>query len=267
MLLPWCAGGMSALEIAAFVILGFVAGTYGTLVGVGGGLLVVPVLLFLHVSPKEAAGTSLAVVFANAASGSVNYLRQRRVDVRTALVFALAGLPGALLGGLVDQFVPKRMFSLAFGLFLAFIALRLFLSHGGSRDNTPAPSGTQNRQRFFPWMAAGIGLFAGFLASIFGVGGGIVYVPVMIYFFAFPAHIATATSTFVIALTAIFGTASHAYYGDVLWGPALAIAVGAIVGAQVGADIAKRIRVAPLMRLFSLAVLLAALWLLYRALT
>jgi uncharacterized protein len=256
---------MNALEGAGFITLGFVAGIYGTLVGVGGGLLIVPILLLNHVAPKDAAGTSMAVVLANAASGSVSYLRQRRIDVRSAFVFALAGLPGALLGGLVDQYVPRTLFSLLFSALLFFVGVRFFLKPG--QDGPAAVVSSGNTAGFRPVPAAAIGLVAGFLASMFGVGGGIIFVPSMAYLFGFPAHIATATSTFIIALTAIFGTASHAYYHDVLWGPAVAIAIGAVAGAQIGARIAPRVRVSQLMRLFSVAVLLAALWLLYKALT
>jgi len=257
---------MNALEGAGFIALGFVAGIYGTLVGVGGGLLIVPTLLLNHVAPKDAAGTSMAVVLANAASGSVSYLRQRRVDVRSAFVLALAGLPGALLGGVVDQYVPRTLFSLLFSTLLLIVGVRFFLKPGQEAQGSAAVASSANTAGFRPFPAAAIGLVAGFLASMFGIGGGIIFVPSMAYLFGFPAHVATATSTFIIALTAIFGTASHAYYHDVLWGPALALAIGAVAGAQIGARIAPRLRVPQLMRLFSVAVLLAALWLLYKAL-
>jgi uncharacterized membrane protein YfcA len=255
---------VSALEAAAFIALGVAAGTYGTLIGVGGGVLIVPVLLFAHVAPKDAAGTSMAVVLANAASGSLSYVRQRRVDVRAGIIFALAGLPGALLGALADQYVPRRLFSFLFALLLAFVGARLFVRPGQDMGGEAAIADARHTVGFRPWLAAAIGLGAGFAASMFGIGGGIVFVPSMIYLFSFPAHVATATSTFIIALTAIFGTASHAYYHDVLWGPAILIAVGAIAGAQIGVRIAPRVRVPHLMRLFSLAVLLAALWLFYK---
>jgi uncharacterized protein len=258
---------VTALDAAGFIALGLVAGTYGTLIGVGGGLLVVPVLLMLHLAPKEAAGTSMAVVLANAASGSLTYLRQRRVDVRAGFVFALAGLPGTLLGGFADQYVHIRLFNLLFGLLLAVVGLRLFVRPGNDTAGEAPLAEERSTGGFRPLPAIAIGFAAGFLASIFGIGGGIIYVPSMVYLFSFPGHVATATSTFVIALTAIFGTASHAYYHDVLWGPALLIAIGAIAGAQVGASIAPRVRVPSLLRLFSLAVLLAAAWLLYRALS
>ncbi|MBC5806857.1 MAG: hypothetical protein DLM53_09840 [Candidatus Eremiobacter antarcticus] len=269
---------MSWLEIVAFVLLGFATGTYGTLVGVGGGLIIVPVLLFLHVAPKEAAGTSMAVVLANAASGAWSYHRQRIIDLRAGLIFALAGLPGAILGGYADQFVPRRGFGLGFGLFLALMSLRLFLSRrtnvGESTPPEPAPTQTASTQpaRSTPskiatpsaaWLAACLGFVVGFLASMLGIGGGIAYVPGMVYLFHYLPHAATATSTFIIALTAIFATASHAYYGDVLWGPAVAIAVGAVAGAQLGARLARNVASEGLMRLFGVAVLGTSIWLIY----
>ena len=64
-------------------------------------------------------------------------------------------------------------------------------------------------------------------ASAFGIGGGLVQVPAMVYLFAFPPHVATATSTLIIACTSLFGTASHALFGDVRWAPALLVAIGA----------------------------------------
>ena len=87
----------------------------------------------------------------------------------------------------------------------------------------------------------------------------------MVYLFGFPAHVATATSTLIIASTSLFGTASHALFGDVRWTPALLVAVGAVIGAQIGARLAKRIEAAPLMRLLAIGVLITAIKLLWNA--
>jgi len=255
---------LNGMHAAAFVGLGFAAGTYGTLIGVGGGVLIVPVLLlWLHVAPKDAAGTSMAVVLANAASGSASFLRQRRVDLRAGIAFALAGIPGAVLGGIADQFVAPRLFSILFATFLAIVGLRLLVRPGqsGVPTATANPSVTSG---FRVGPAIAIGLVAGFVASLFGVGGGIVFVPTMAYLFAFPAHVATATSTFIIALTAIVATATHAYYHDVLWVPAAWLALGAVAGAQAGARIAPHVHASGLLRLFALAVLIASGWLFYK---
>jgi uncharacterized membrane protein YfcA len=258
---------MNWANAGAFVALGLAAGTYGALIGVGGGVLIVPVLLlWQHVAPKDAAGTSMAVVLANAASGSVTFMRQRRVDIRSGVVFALAGLPGAVLGGIADQVVAPKIFSLLFAAFLIIVGVRLLLQPGQTASEPPAIADASTTSGFRVLPAVVIGLFAGFVASLFGIGGGIIFVPTMVYLFAYPAHVATATSTFIIALTAIVATLTHAAYHDVLWGPAAWLAVGAIGGAQIGARLAPRVRAAGLLRLFALAVLFAAAWLCYKAL-
>lgn len=253
---------MSWLEIAGFLALGFLAGGYGTLVGIGGGLLVVPVLIFAHYPAKIAAGTSTVVVLGTAVSGSIAYLRQGRVHLGAAVTFALAGLPGAVLGAFVDQHIPQRLFSGLFALLLLVMAARAFTSRVEDR---PIEAGVA-RTRFPVGAAIAIGFCAGVIASALGVGGGLIFVPTMVYLFGFAAHVATASSASIIALTAVAGTASHAYYHDIRWAPAVAIAVGAVGGAQVGARLAPRVRSQQLMRLFSLGMVAAALWLLYRAL-
>src|SRR5579872_681599 len=114
-------------EAVGFVALGLLAGIYVTLVGVGGGLFIVPVLIFAQFAPREAAGTAMAVVLCNAISGSVSFLRNGRVAVTTGLAFGAVGVPGAFIGAYIDQLLPKHVLSLIFGLFLLLMAARLFL--------------------------------------------------------------------------------------------------------------------------------------------
>jgi uncharacterized protein len=254
------------LEIVAFLALGFVAGSYGTLVGIGGGLIVVPVLIFSHYPDRIAAGTSMVVVLANAASGSTSFLQQRQVNVRAGILFALAGLPGALLGATVDQHVPQKLFNLLFGILLAIIGVRIFIAPANQPTTATANENHGIAANFSVALVLAFGFLAGFVASIFGVGGGLIYVPTMVYLLGFATHVATATSTFTIAITAIFGTISHAYYHDIRWGPAIAIALGAIAGGQVGALVAPRVRSAQLLQFFSIAIFVAAVWLVYRSL-
>jgi uncharacterized membrane protein YfcA len=271
--MPW-------YEFVAFVALGLVVGTYGTMVGVGGGFLMVPVFLFMHQPAKVAAGTSLAVVLVNSVSGTLQYLRQRRVDLVSGLIFSIAGIPGALLGAYADQFIPHRVFTILFGVLLLVVGARILLvrekAESLSDDSTPQRGaasawhirrdfddahGVRHSYRYSLIGGIAISVATGFLASLFGIGGGVVQVPAMVYLFGFPAHVATATSQFIIAVTSFFGTASHLYYGDVLPLPALALALGAIAGAPLGAFLALRMKAAPLMRWLSLAILFAAIYL------
>lgn len=270
--MPW-------FEALGFVILGFFVGTYGSMVGVGGGFFIVPVLLFLGNSARVAAGTSLFVVLANSTSSLVSYLRQRRVDLRSGALFAAAGIPGALLGAWVDQFVPRHIFNMLFGALLVAVALRTFLSKEAQAEDAPEAvppeksgdvqrdfvdaMGVRYRYRFNVLGGIAVSAVTGFLASLFGIGGGVIQVPAMVYLFSFPAHIAVGTSQLIIAVTALFGTLSHAYYGDILLMPALFLAIGAIAGAQLGARLAVRMRATALMRWLSLALAASALYLIF----
>lgn len=280
-------------EAVGLIALGLFAGGYGSMVGLGGGFVLVPAFLLLHYDSRVAAGTSIFVVLLNAASGSIQYLRQRRVDLRSAIVFATAGIPGAWLGAAIDQVIPQRVFLFVFAALLAWAAIRLLttsklthaeLSAEAHRDDEPRPGlvddesrgiitrdfrdrqGVRHTYRYNLAEGVMISIGAGFVASSLGVGGGLVQVPAMIYLFGFPPHVAIATSTLIIALTAFFGTASHALYGDVAWTPALLVGLGAVVGAQFGARLAKRAPEKPLLRLLALAVIVTAAKLIWDAL-
>lgn len=279
--MPW-------YEIVGLVLLGFVVGGYGSMVGVGGGFILTPIFLLAHIAPKDAAGTSMAVVLANAASGAWSYFRQKRADVHTALVFAAAGIPGAILGALIDQYIPRRTFAVLYALLCAVVGAHILITADPRRRPVDGATtatgvererawgtivrdfvdaeGTRHTYSYSLYWGIALSFGVGFLASIFGIGGGVVHVPAMVYLFSFPAHVAIATSTVIIALTSLFGAASHAYYGDVLYAPAIAVAVGAVLGAQVGARLARTIKPAPLLRLLSIALLSAAATLIYRAL-
>src|SRR5439155_23804189 len=117
---------MDLVALLLFVLFGAAVGAYGTLIGAGGGFIIVPVLLLLlHWPHQQAVGTSLLVVTANAASGSWVYWRQRRIDLRTGWQFALATLPGAVLGSFVVDLLTSRIFYLVFGVWLVAVSLYL----------------------------------------------------------------------------------------------------------------------------------------------
>lgn len=260
---------MSALTFVAWVAVGIAVGTYGTLIGAGGGFVLVPILLFVYPSapPAQVTAVSLAVVFVNAASGSIGYHRLRRADYRTGIVLALATLPGAVLGALLVGAVPRRAFNLILGVLLVVVSLMLlFRPHG------PIPlllrsrfavtrvlvDSDQNRYeyRFNLGLLALLSTLIGLLSSLLGIGGGIILVPLMTTFFAFPAHIAVATSQFVLMVMAATGTITHLLrhdYGTLLW-LTLALAVGVLVGAQFGAVLSRRIGASLIIRLLAIAL-------------
>ena len=247
---PWAA--------SAFVAFGVLVGAYGTLVGAGGGFLVVPALILAcGFDPKLAVGTSLAVVLCNAMSGTWAYARRGLVEWRTALVFAAATVPGSLLGPHLLAMVPERAFKAAFGLLLLGLAAWLLF-----KPAPPADAGGARRGLF--WGAV-LSLGVGFLSSMLGIGGGVIHVPVLIYLLGFPAHVAIATSHATLAVSAGFGVAAHAREGQVLWGTALPIGLGALVGAQAGAWLSRRVAMPWVIRALGAAIALVGVRCLWMA--
>ena len=115
------------VEYLLLIPLGFVVGAYGTLIGAGGGFVLVPILLMLYPqeSPETITSISLAVVFFNALSGTLAYARLKRIEYRSGLLFSAATVPGAILGALTTSYVHRRLFDVIFGVVLIAVAALL----------------------------------------------------------------------------------------------------------------------------------------------
>ncbi len=265
------------IEFAALACLGVVVGGFGTLVGAGGGFLLVPVLLLLYPErdPDTITAMSLLVVFANAASGSAAYGWQGRIDFRSGGWFALATLPGSVAGALLVGYIPRTAFDAGFALLLAALGAFLLVPRRGVtavRDPITGAGVVRRLMRdreghtyvyaYRRWQGLAISLGVGFVSSLLGIGGGIVHVPAMAIILHFPIHIAAATSHFVLAVTALEATGTHLVAGS-LEGDALAqasaIAVGAVAGAQAGARLSRHVQGRLMIRALGAAMLLVAL--------
>jgi uncharacterized membrane protein YfcA len=240
------------------VPLGFIVGAYGTLIGAGGGFVLMPILLLLYPTetPELLTSISLAVVFFNALSGSVAYAQMRRIDYKSGIMFSAATIPGAILGALATGYIPRRLFDGIFGILLIGVAAFLWFrerpgdsesSGKGTHDLTRflvEADGTSHVYSYNPYLGVGLSIFVGFLSSLLGIGGGIIHVPALVYLLNFPVHIATATSHFVLAVMALTGTAVHVATGVFSHGVrrTIALAVGVLLGAQLGARLSNRVQ-------------------------
>jgi uncharacterized membrane protein YfcA len=237
---------------------GFIIGAYGTLIGAGGGFVLVPMLILLYPeeSPEIITSISLAVVFFNALSGSLAYMRMKRVDYRSGFLFAAATVPGAILGALTTSFIPRRLFNIILGILL--IAASLFLmfyspkrngqesgaSRGSLVRNLTEADGTTHTFSFSPTLGIGLSLVVGYVSSLLGIGGGIIHVPALVHLLNFPVHVATATSHFILAIMALTGTGVHIVTGAFHHGirRTIALSIGVLIGAQLGALLSNRVK-------------------------
>lgn len=264
---------MVEFQFWQYATFGVLVGCYGTIVGLGGGFLVVPALILLAgFSPQQAAGTSLVVVFANAVSGNISYYRQKRIDTATGWRFGLASVPGSFLGVELSRVFTNDPFKIVFGIILVAASIFLMIkpqrnaisSHahdphkiGMTQRRLVDSSGNVHEYSFSMRAGLVLSLFAGIVSSLFGVGGGIVYVPVLVYLFGFPARIATATSFFVLLISSVAGAAFHGFYQHTVYSVGCFIGLGAVIGAQIGAGLSRRLKNTLILRLFAAALLMA----------
>ncbi len=263
------------------ILLGFAVGAFGTVVGAGGGFVLVPILLLLYPDddPETITAISLFVVCANATSGAAAYARQKRIDLRSGLWFAAGTLPGAIAGAITVGYIPRRTFDAIFAITLSslgvFLALRSnrqaiqdpVIGRGVVRRLITDRYGNTFVYSFQLWKGVLLSAGIGFLSSLLGIGGGVIHVPMMATMLHFPVHIATATSQFVLAFMSAEGTAVHLSTGALAEGfdKAIFLAIGAVPGAQVGAYLSRRVHGAVITRTLACALVLVGVRLALKA--
>lgn len=214
--------------ILALVGGGFAAGIVAGLMGVGGGTLMVPILVALGASPVQAVATSGLAILVTSISGTVQNFRMGVLRPSKILALGIPSLLTAQLGVILASALAPDVLLWAFaGLLLVNIPL---MSWGNAlRKKAPADQvAIESRPS-----QIGTGTLAGFLAGLFGIGGGVIMVPLQILLLKEPIKTAIQTSLAVIVLTSIAATAGHAWHGNVLplWGVILGL--GGLVGAQI----------------------------------
>lgn len=261
-------------------IVGFALG----LTGGGGGVFAVPLLVYgLAIAPREAVGISLASVGGTALFGAVPRWVRGEVELRTGLLFAIAGMIGAPLGTYLSKLVPEHVLLVLFALLMFVVASRMWSkaknpqvvsgvcvteSEPGQdhsacqRDEDGTLRLSSKCARLLVW----VGLATGVLSGMFGVGGGFVIVPALVLFSGMAIHQAVGTSLFVIVLISISGIASHLAAGNSL---SLDIAyqfmIGGFVGMGLGGLLAKRLNGPTLQKTFSVAVVLVAIFVIFKS--
>jgi uncharacterized membrane protein YfcA len=263
----------TALQYFALISLGFGIGAYGTLIGAGGGFLLMPLLLFIY--PKEHQQTltaiSLAVVFFNSISGAAAYAHLKRIDYKSGMMMAAATVPGAIFGVITNASIPRRGFEAIFSIFLIGLALFLFLRPKSDtkpvseKPLTPSRGltrvfesvdGLTFEYHYSLWLGLVVFFFLGFIASFLGIGGGSLVVPTLAYLLHFPVFIATGTSQFIVVITTFTATLVDIFHGSFHHGAhrIAALGIGVLIGAQLGAYLSNKISGAWIIRALALAV-------------
>ena len=253
------------------LVLGTCTGTLSGLLGIGGGLLMVPALTMFGVPLVQATATSLVGVFLSSVSGSLRNLRMKELNWRVSLVLAAFGIFTAQGGAWLGDRIPDHWLSLSFaGLLLLTIYLMNLRQSLKSRHAINAELPTESKLasnpiRYAP--TAGIGLLVGLLSGLFGVGGGLVMVPLQMLLLNEPIKSAVRTSLGAIVAIAVSALAQHAWNGNVLWIPGLCLGLGGIVGAQIGTRLLPRFPDRTVSLTFRYTLIILAVYMVVRVLS
>jgi uncharacterized protein len=242
-------------EIVVMVVIGTFAGIIGAMVGVGGGIIVSPALTFMGFSPAQIASTSLIPVSFTSLSSTVAYSKQHKIKYGLGIRMASFAIPGAALGAILSSIVPLGQFKLYFAIILFLTGVYLWTRNKiGRKEKNSGVRTIKNKRTRDSILSIGC-LGAGLISSLFGIGGGIVFVPLMLVILELTMSTAAATSQLSLLITSVVGNLVHISLGHPEYLPAIFLSLGSVIGAQIGANLSKYVSETILIRLFSISVI------------
>jgi uncharacterized membrane protein YfcA len=282
---------MPDVNIWLLAATGFVAGTFGAMLGIGGGILIIPILtLILGIPIQNAIGSSLVSIVINGLTAVSVYIRNHMTNLKLGLLLACTMVPGALAGAFMGSILSTTALSIIFAVLLLYVGYNLFpkkakkltteelaiqkeefenehAPHAWLDDTyyDPALKEEIHYQVHRPVMGMFTGFFGGVLSSLLGVGGGIINVPVMSLIMKVPIKATIATSSLLLCFTTMTGSFVYAYNGFVLPHVIAPLTIGIYIGARFGASIAHRINAVLLMKIFTAILVLTAIIMVLKA--
>ncbi|KXH79239.1 sulfite exporter TauE/SafE family protein [Sporosarcina sp. HYO08] len=262
------------MEFVILAFIGLFSGIVGALVGLGGGVILVPATLYIGVNlgliegitPQSVVGLSVVMMIFIGLSSTLYYMKTKTIDYQSSLIFFAGSVPGTLLGAYVNKGLNLSSFNLYFGILLIAIStlllvrkylkpVRWFVDHG--RQRTFTDNRGETHVFGYPiWFALLLTFGIGFISGLFGIGGGSIIVPAMILLFLFPPHVAVGTSMFMVFLSAIVNSITHISLGNVPWLYTIAVVPAAYFGARIGASLNQKMKSETLVTALRITLLL-----------
>jgi uncharacterized protein len=212
-----------------YFFIALTASSIGSLLGIGGGVIIVPTLISIGITKELASVSSSLTVFVMAVLSSYTYTKRKQVDIKTAVMIASGSIPGSYFGVHLNSLISSKVFNILFGgLILLLLVLML------AKDKLTKMKLGQISKFFF-------GLFIGILSGLFGIGGGPITVPVLLVFFALQQKVVSGTSSYITLITALTSVLSNVVSGNNDLSLSIAMIPGAIIGAKVGTFFNKKV--------------------------
>ncbi|MCC6443299.1 MAG: sulfite exporter TauE/SafE family protein [Armatimonadetes bacterium] len=232
------------------VVIGLVAGFFSGLLGVGGGLIMIPAMvLWLGVKQHTAHGTSLATMLAFALSGAISYTQHGNMNFQVAAFMALGGVIGATFGAKWANRLSGKTLKRMFGLFVIVTGIHHAFFHQNAHGSTAL---IENSVLTVALITFSVGLVSGIISGLLGVGGGIVMIPAMVYILGLGQKLAQGISLAVIIPVSISGAWIHHTKGNVDWKLAVWLGASGVTGALFASNIVGQIQAETLKLIFGM---------------
>ncbi|HEX6646456.1 MAG TPA: sulfite exporter TauE/SafE family protein [Nitrososphaeraceae archaeon] len=236
------------------VIIGFGSGILGSLIGVGGGIVMTPLLTYMGFSPAVIASSSLIAIFATSISSTLTYIRKKYINYWLGLKLALPAIPGSIIGGFFSNFISLEYFKIYFAILLTVVGLYIFFKNkiiNKTLDRTPKPL-------FYLILISGT-FGAGVISSFFGIGGGIIFVPILVIIYKMKMINASPTAQYTLLISTITGLLTHIILEHPDYSYGIALAFGAFFGAQLGSRSIHLVNENILSKIFSFSLIMIAI--------
>ena len=240
--------------------LGFAAGILGSMIRLGGGIIIVPILTFLGFPPTVAASNSLFAAFSNSVASTISYSKQKRIEYSLGLKFGLLAIPGTILGAIISTDIAPDIFKILFCFVLIASSVYIFL-----RNQVESREKIISRQLII--FIIGASFFAGIISSFFGIGGGIIFVPLMVVGMGMSMKRAAPTSQLILLFASLSGIIVHSILGHPDFLQSGFLAIGSFFGGLVGAKLSLSVKERNLKILISIVLLITALKLFFDSFT
>ncbi len=280
-----CDAVMVDVNIFILMVTGFLAGILGAMLGIGGGVIIVPTLtVALGVPIHYAIGNSLVAIVANALTATGIYIKNRMANLKLGLLLSCTLVPGAVAGAFLSSILPAYTLAVFFAALLIYVAYNIYpfkrrrnnqveykrLNDEGEKEHRtnawldesyydPAFHEEIRYSVYRKDLGLVAGFFGGCVSSLLGIGGGVVNVPVMNMIMNVPIKAAVATSSLLLCFTTMAGSIVYAFKGLVLPNLMAPLTVGIYLGARTGTVIVHRIRGVWLQRMFAAILIITAI--------
>ena len=260
---------MDPLLVIALIAIGIGAGAVGTIFGIGGGIFFIPVLTILFgLSASEAVAVSLVGIIATSTGAASFYVKKKTANIRLGLLLEITTSVGAMAGAMLAAYTESWMLLIVFGCVLIYSAANMIFRKERIIEDSDSRSAMSfsyfdtkdSAEKRYEVKNVKSGLLActaaGVLSSMTGVGGGTIKVPLMNVHMHVPIKVASATSSYMIGITAFSGAIVYFIQGGLLLDYAAAIAVGAFLGSIIGTRISGELDAGPMRKYFSILLLI-----------